>query len=80
MKKRILSFIKGVHASFPSNWPFGTGTTRNTGTGAGISNPVTGLPSTRDECWDFVREVNLADIGEAPALVFNPDAGDFELA
>ncbi len=48
--------------------------------GRWYQHPVTGLPSTRDECWDFVREVNLADIGEAPALVFNPDAGDFELA
>jgi len=48
--------------------------------GRWYQHPLTGLPSTRDECWDFTRDVNLADIGEAPALVFNPDAGDFELA
>ena len=48
--------------------------------GRWYQHPLTGYPSTRDECWDYAREVNLADIGEAPALVFNPDAGDFELA
>lgn len=46
--------------------------------GRWYQHPLTGLPSTRDECWDFVRDVNFADIGEAPRLVFNPDFGEFE--
>lgn len=46
--------------------------------GRWYQHPLTGYPSTRDECWDYAREVNLADIGEAPALVFNQQSGDFE--
>ena|GEM_PF-1275812 len=46
--------------------------------GRWYQHPLTGLACTRDECWDFVREVNLADIGEAQALVFNQLTGDFE--
>lgn len=40
-------------------------------------HPLTGYAVSRDECWDFVREVNYADSGEAPEMVWV--GGDWEV-
>lgn len=42
-------------------------------------HPLTGYPSTRDECWDYARAINYVDAGEAVEMVWNKEANEWEI-